>query len=61
LEKDMNVYATNQPAKGYEFQGSFESLYEAQAWALARGDEYAYWWADDEEQQPKWAKEALVA
>ena len=59
----MNVYATNQPAEGYEFQGSFASLDEAQAWALARGDEYSYWWADegDEEQQPKWAKEALVA
>ena len=66
----MNVYATNQPAEGYEFQGSFESLYEAQAWALARGDAYAHWWADEgEEEQPNWArtpayekvKEALVA
>lgn len=52
----MNVYATNQPAEGYEFQGSFESLGEAQAWAEARDEGYAHWWADEEAgERPEWA------
>ena len=52
----MNVYATNQPAEGYEFQGSFGSLGEAQAWAEARDEGYAHWWADEEDgERPEWA------
>ena len=59
----VTVYATNNPEMGYEFQGSYESLEQAQnaeAHRLAPVGEYAHWWADDEtEEPPEWTKYAI--
>lgn len=49
----MNVYATNKPEQGYQLQGAWESLEEAQRWALERGLQFAHW--ATEEALPEWA------
>lgn len=53
----ITVYATNNPEVGYEFQGSFISFEEAQAWATAHGLVYTYWWADEDyDVRPSWTR-----
>ena len=51
----MNVYATNRPDEGYEFNGSFTSLEEAKEFVERTGGQYTHWWCDNGvEWQPEW-------
>lgn len=51
----MNVYATNNPEYGFDFNGSFSSYDEASLVALKHGLSYAFWWTDsDEGERPDW-------
>lgn len=54
----MNVYATNRPTEGYQFQGSFHDWNDPLL--VPYLDQYTDWSSDEDDELPDWTRVALV-